>query len=100
MGDQRSAHDYLLNIAGDYDRKSSGTHRDNAVYQGSPMERYGQMRTQWEAARFQSAAQTLHVMANRIAGSAEFCSTTGLVMREALGETDERQVRIGSERAR
>jgi DNA-binding MarR family transcriptional regulator len=99
MGDQKAACHYLLNVADDYERRSRAAHAGHPDYQGSLVDWYGYMRTQWETARLQSAAQTLRMIANTIDGSAEFLPTKSLLGSDGPVEGDERQVRIRSERA-
>lgn len=76
MGDQKAAYRYLLNVADDYERRSRGAHAGNPDYQGSLVDWYGYMRTQWETARLHSAAQALRTMANTIEASMKVRSRT------------------------
>jgi DNA-binding MarR family transcriptional regulator len=99
MDDPRLASGYLLNMAYEYDRKSSSARPGDPDDRASLVEWYGYMRAQWETARLQSAAQALRMIANTIDGSAEFRPTKSLLPADGRVERDERQVRIRSERA-
>jgi DNA-binding MarR family transcriptional regulator len=99
MCDPREAYCYLRSIAADYERKSTGPNKAIPDYRGSLMDWYGFMRSEWETARLQSAAQTLRMIANTIDGSAEFLPTKSLLPSDGRVEGNERQVRIRSERA-
>jgi DNA-binding MarR family transcriptional regulator len=79
MGEQKAAYHYLLNVADDYQRRSSGPQAGHQDDRASLLDWYVYMRAKWETARLQSAAQTLRMIANTIDGSAEFRPTKSLL---------------------
>jgi len=99
MGDQKAAYHYLLNVADDYQRRSSGPHAGHPDHRASLTDWYAYVRAKWETARLQSAAETLRTIARTIDGSAEFRPTKSLLPADGAVEGDQLRVPVRSERA-
>jgi DNA-binding PadR family transcriptional regulator len=69
MDDPRVTSSYLLNMAYEYDRKSSGSRTGDPDDRASIVEWYGYMRAHCETSRLQSAAQALRAIAKTIESS-------------------------------
>jgi DNA-binding PadR family transcriptional regulator len=72
----RVASAYLLNMAYEYDRKSSDSRTSDPDDRASLVEWYGYMRTHCETSRLRSAAQALRTMAKTIEASMKVQSRT------------------------